>query len=103
MLANTCADICNSKIFYDLATAGKRRRLSTVNLEHNLFQQKMSCWDVEIQNTYIVLLKAPRDAMQISMFTSQFCLGSEPIDWYRDATPVLYGQLWIHLSPRADD
>ena len=30
-------------------------------------------------------------------------LGSELVDWYRDATSVQYGQLMIDLSPRTDD
>ena len=41
--------------------------------------------------------------MQISMLSAQLGLGSELVDWYRDATSVPYGHLLIDLSPRTDD
>ena len=37
------------------------------------------------------------------MLSTQLGLGSELVDWYRDATSVPFGHLLIDLSPRTDD
>ena len=37
---DSCAEICNSKEFMDIATAGRHRRFSTMYIKHNLFQPK---------------------------------------------------------------
>ena len=41
--------------------------------------------------------------MQVTTFSTQLGLGSELVDWYRDATSVPFGHLLIDLSPRTDD
>ena len=41
--------------------------------------------------------------MQVITFSTQLGLGSELVDWYRDATSVPFGQLLVDLSPRTDD
>ena len=41
--------------------------------------------------------------MQVSTLSAQLGLGSELVDWYRDATSLPYGHLLIDLSPRTDD
>ena len=35
---NSCEEICNSKAFVDIATAGRHRGLSTIYIKHKLFQ-----------------------------------------------------------------
>ena len=100
---DSCEEICNSKAFVDIATAGRHRGLSTIYIKHNLFHQSKLGRDVELQNTHIVLFKSPRDVMQVSTLSAQLGLGSELVDWYRDATSVPFGHLLIDLSPRADD
>ena len=98
-----CEDICNSKAFIDIATAGRHRDLSTIYIKHNLFHQSKLGRDVELQNTQIVLFKSPRDVMQVTTLSTQLGLGSELVDWYQDATSVPFGRLLIDLSPRTDD
>ena len=34
---DSCWEICNSKAFVDIATAGRHRDLSTMYIKHNLF------------------------------------------------------------------
>ena len=97
------AEICKSKAFVDFATAGIHRRLSTIYITHDLFHQSKLGRDVELQNTFIGLFKSPRDVMQVSTLSAQLGLGSEPVDWYREAKSVPYGHLLIELSPRRDD
>ena len=96
-------EICNSKAFVDIAIGGRHRGLSTIYIKHNLFHQSKLGRDVELQNTHIVLLKSPRDVMQVTTLSTQLGLGSELVDWYRDATSVPFGHLLIDLSPRTDD
>ena len=90
-------EICNSKAFVDIATAGKHRGLSTIYIKHNLFHQSKLGRDVELQNTHIVLFKSPRDVMQVTTLSTQLGLGSNLVDWYP------FGHLLIDLSPRTDD
>ena len=100
---NSCEEICNSKAFVDIATAGRHRGLSTIYIKHNLFHQSKLGRDVELQNTDIVLFKSARDLMQVTTLSTQLGLGSDLVDWYRDATSVTFGHLLIDLSPRTDD
>ena len=41
--------------------------------------------------------------MQVTTLSTQLGLGSELVDWYRDATSVHFGHLLIELSPRTYD
>ena len=41
--------------------------------------------------------------MQVTTLGAQLGLGSELVDWYRDATSVSFGHLLIDLSSRTDD
>ena len=100
---DSCEEICNSKAFVDIAIAGRHRGLSTIYIKHNLFHQSKLGRDVELQNTHIVLFKSPLDVMQLATPSTQLGLGSELIEWYRDATSVPFGHLLIDLSPRTDD
>ena len=95
--------ICNSKAFIDILTTGRHRGLSTIYIRRNLFHQSKLGKDVELQNTHIVLFKSPRDVMQVTTLSTQLGLGSELVDWYRDATSVPFDHLLIDLSPRTDD
>ena len=36
---DSCEEICNSKAFVDIATAGRHRGLSTIYVKHNFFHQ----------------------------------------------------------------
>ena len=55
----SCEEICNSKAFVDIATAGSHRGLSTIYIKHNVFHQSKLGGDVELQNTHIVLFLSP--------------------------------------------
>ena len=98
-----CEKICNSKAFVDIATAGRYRGLSAIYIKHNLLYQSKLGRDVELQNTNIVLFKSLRDVIQVTTLSTQLGLGSELVDWYRDATSVPFGHLLTGLSPRTDD
>ena len=37
---DSCEEICNSKAFVDIATAGRHRGLSTIYIKHNHFQTR---------------------------------------------------------------
>ena len=80
---NSCAKICNSKEFVDIATASRHRGFSTIYIKHNLFYQSKIGRDVELQNTHIVLFKSPREVHQVARLSVQLGLGSAVVDWYR--------------------
>ena len=67
----SCEEICNSKAFVDIATAGRHRGLSSIYIKHNLFHQSKQGRDVELQNTHIVLFKSHRDVMQVTTLSTQ--------------------------------
>ena len=96
-------EICNSKAFVNIATAGRHRGLSSIYIKHNFFHQSKLGRDVELQSTHFVLFKSPRDVMQVTTRSTKLGFGSELVDWYRDATSVPFGHLLIDLSPRTDD
>ena len=96
-------EICNSKAFADISIAGRHRGLSTIYIKHNIFHRSELERDAELQNTHIVLFKSIRDVMQVTTLSTQLGLGSELVDWYRDATSVPFGHLLVGLSPRTDD
>ena len=100
---DSCAEVCNSKEFVDIATNGRHRGFSTIYIKHNLFHQSKLARDVELQNTHIVLFKSPRDVHQVATLSVQLGLGSAVVDWYQDATSVPFGHILINLSPRTDD
>ena len=100
---DSCAEICNSKEFVDVATAGTHRGFSTIYIKHNLFHQSRLGRNVEQQNTHIVHFKSPRDLHQVATLSVQLGLGSALVGWYRDAKSVHFGHLLIDLSPRTDD
>ena len=77
---DSCEESCNSKAFVDLVTAGRHRGLSTIYIEHNLFQQSKVGRDVQLQNTLIVLFKSHRDEMQVTTLSKRLSLGSELFD-----------------------
>ena len=94
---DSCEEICNSKAFVDIATAGRHRGPSTIYIKHNLFHQSKLGRDDELQNTHIVLFKSPRDVMQVTTLRTQLGLGSDLVDSYRDATSVPFGHLLIDM------
>ena len=79
---DSCEKICNSKVFVNIAFAGRHRGLSTIYIKHNLFHHSKLGRDVELQNTHIVLFKSPRDVMQVTTLSTQLGLGSELVDLY---------------------
>ena len=100
---DSCEEICISKAFVDIATAGRRQGLSKIYPKHNFFRRSKLERDVELQDTHNVLFKSPRDVMQVTTLSTQLGLGSEVVDWYRVATSVPFGLLLIDLSPQTDD
>ena len=100
---DSCEEVCSSKEFVKIATAGRHRGLSTIYIKHNLFHKSTLGRDIELQTTHIALFKSPWDVMQINTLSIQLGLGSSLVDWYRDATSVPFGHLLIDLSPRTDD
>ena len=73
---DSCEEICNSKAFVDIATAGRHRGLSTIYIRHKFFHLSKLGRDVELQNTHIVPFKSPCDVMQVTTLSTKLGLGS---------------------------
>ena len=71
---DSCEEIGNSKAFVDIATAGRHLGLSTIYIQHNLFNQRKLGRDVELQNTHIVFFKSLSDVMQVTTLSTQWDL-----------------------------
>ena len=78
---DSCAEICNSKKFVDIATAGRHRGFTNIFTKHNLFLQSKLGRDVELQNTHNVLFKSPQDVHQVATLSVQLGLGTALVDW----------------------
>ena len=100
---DSCEQICNSKAFVDYLTAGRHRGMSTIYIKLTLVHQNKVGRAVELQNTRNILSTFHRDVLQLCTRCAQLGLGSDLIDWYRDATSVPYDHLLIGLTPRTDD
>ena len=86
---NSFEEICNSKAFVDIATAGSHRGLNTTYIKDNLFHRsELGLKDFELQNTHIVLFKSPRDVTQVSTLNAEMGLDSELVDWHRETQRV---------------
>ena len=77
---DSCEEICNSKAFVDIATAGRHWGLSTIYIKHNISHQSKLGRNVELQITHIVVFKSPRDVMQVTTLFAQLGLGSELVN-----------------------
>jgi hypothetical protein len=100
---DSCEEICRSKEFQMLATAGRHRGLNVIYIKHNLFHKSPLGRDIELQLTHIILFKNPRDVQQIKHLGRQLGLGNELDDWYKDATREPYGFLMIDLCPKTNE
>ena len=103
IIDDSCEEVTNSNQFVKIATAGRHKGLNTIYIKHNLFHQSKLGRDVELQNTYIVLFKSPRDVLQIKTLSQQLDIVSQLKEWYQDATSVPYGRLPIDLTPKTVD
>jgi len=97
---DSCEEICRSKEFQMLATAGRHRKLNVIYIKHNIFHKSPLGRDIELQNTHIVLFKNPRDVNQIKVLAKQLSI-VELTDWYHEVTDNHpYGHLMIDLSAK---
>ena len=74
-------DICNSKAFVEIATAGRHRGLNTFHNKINLFHQIKFWRNAVLRNMHFVVFRSFRDAMEVSTLSAQLGLGSELVGW----------------------
>ena len=68
-------EICKSKAFVDIATAGRHSGLSNIHIKHNLFHRSERGRDVKLQKTHIDLSKSHRDVMQVRTLSVHLGIG----------------------------
>ena len=96
-------NVSDTKEFLDLAISGRHQNLHLVVLKHNLYQQSKLSKTIDLNVTQILLLRNPRDNIQID------CLG-RPLGCrellqisYKRATQDQFGHLPIDLDPRLNE
>lgn len=100
---DSCDEICRSKDFQQIATAGRHRGLNVIYIKHNLFHKSPLGRDIELQLTHIILFKNPRDVQQVKKLSQQLGLGTELDVWYKEATNKPFGFLMIDLCPKTSE
>ena len=95
--------IANSLEFLNLVVSGRHKKQHVIFFKHNLYQKSSNSKTINLNLTHLLLLKSPRDVVQID------CLGRQSGDRdlllsaYRSATEEPYGHLLIDLDPSFDE
>ena len=100
---DSCEEIYNDKEFVKLATAGRHRGLDVIYVEHNLFQQSRWSRTFDLNTSYILLFKSPRDIQQLDHLGRQLNAPKFLRQSYELATKDSFGHLLLDLDPRTSD
>ena len=82
------------------------RNLSAIFITQNLYQKGPHMRTMNLNASYVVLFKNPRDANQINFLSRQMYPAGKSkfmVEAYSNATSVPYGYLLIDLKQSADD
>ena len=60
-----CEEIYNDNEFVKLATAGRHKSLDVIYVKHNLFQQSRWSRTIDLNTSYMISFKSPRDIQQL--------------------------------------
>lgn len=97
------ADIGKSDEFLNLAVSGRHRNLHVIYLKHNLYQKSQNAKTIDLNVTHLLLLKNPRDIVQIDYLGRQLGCRSVLLSAYKQATDETFGHLLIDLDPRCSE
>ena len=97
-------EVANSKEAEKLLTQlSHHNNLSVIYLNQNFyFQGKCAC-TLNLNTTYTVLLKNPRNIQQVALLGRQLGMGKLLKEAYCDATSLLFGYLVMDLSPKGNE
>ena len=68
---DSCEEMFNDKEFSKLATAGRHKNIRVIYVRHNRFQQSKWSRTSDLNTTYTILFKSPRDVQQIALIGRQ--------------------------------
>ena len=95
--------IASSLEFLNLVVSARHKNQHVIFFKHNLYQKSSNSKTIDLNLTHLLLLKSPRDIVQID------CLGRQLGDRdlllyaYRSDTEEPYGHQQIDLEPRCDE
>ena len=95
--------IANSLEFLNLVVSGRHKNQHVIFLKHNLYQKSPNSKTIDLNLTHLLLLKSPRDIVQIDCLGRQLGDRGLLLSAYRSATEEPYGHLLIDLDPRCDE
>lgn len=90
----------SSDDFLNLVVSGRHRNAHIILLKHNLYQKSNHSKTLDLNMTHLLLLKNPRDIMQIDCLGRQLGCREHLLTSYKRATEKAYGHLLVDLDPR---
>ena len=93
----------NQAEFLQLVVSGRHQNQHAIILKHNLYQKGQNAKTIDLNVTHILLMKNPRDIIQIDCLGRQLGCRSLLLSAYKTATAATFGQLLIDLDPRCDE
>ena len=103
VIDDSCEKIYNDKEFVKLATAGRHRGLDVTYVKHNLFQQSRWSRTFDLNTSFIIYFKSPRDFQQLHHLGRQLKAAKLLRQSYELATKDSFGHLLIDLDPRTSE
>ena len=86
--------------FLNLVISGRHRNRHAILLKHNLYQKSKNSKTIDLNVTHMLLLKNPRDIIQIDVLGRQLGSRNLLLSAYKTATQEPFGHLLIDLNPR---
>ena len=96
-------EACNQAEFLQLVVSGRHQNQHAIILKHNLYQKGQNAKTIELNVTQMLLMKNPRDIVQIDCLGRQLGCRSLLLSAYKSATSKPFGHLLIDLDPRCDE
>ena len=97
-------DVSNSKEAEKLFTQlSHHNNLSVIYLNQNLYYQGKCARTLNLNMTYTVLMRNPRNTQQVALLGRQLGIGKTLQEAYKDTASKPFGYLVVDLSPKEEE
>lgn len=106
IICDDMMETCDQRIAEVFTKHAHHRNLSIIFITQNLFQKSQHLRNMNLNASYLVLFKNPRDANQISFLSRQMYPSGQSKflnDAFKDATSIAYGYLFVDLKQDTED
>ena len=94
------ADASQQEEFLNWVISGRHKNQHAIIFKHNLYQESPNSKTIEVNVTQMLLLKNPRDVVQVNVLGRQLISRNVVQSAYKLATKEPFGHLLIDLDPR---